>query len=67
MRFHHGRPPGSRYVKIMAPNPKIVDGMVDEQGGRDGSNGSYPAERVKGFVRGCTTGLGATGPVEFLP
>lgn len=70
MRFLHGHPPGSRYAKIMTPNPKFVDGMWISREGDMEVTFYVPPNRRKRFeelFEGHTKSLGMTGQVEFLP
>jgi hypothetical protein len=68
--FHHGHPPGSRYVKIMAPNPKFVDGTWISRESELEAALYVPPNRRKKFeelFEGYAKSLGMTGSVEFLP
>lgn len=67
--FHHGHPPGSRYIKIMAPNPVFTNGTwTSREGGMEvtlyvppGKKGRF--EELFGWY---AESLGMTGSVEFL-
>lgn len=67
--FYHGHLPGSRYVKIMAPNPAYVDGAwVSREGGMELS--FYVPQnrkrRFEGLFEGYAGSLGMAGRAEFL-
>jgi len=67
--FHHGHLPGSRYVKIATPNPKLVDGVWKSREGDMEVTFYVPPNRRKRFEKlfeGYARDLGVTGPVEFL-
>lgn len=67
--FHHGHPPGSRYIKIMAPNPVFVDGTwISREGGMEVTFYVPPGRkgRFQGLFEGYAKSLGITGSVEFL-
>lgn len=70
IRFHHGHPPGSRYVKIMTPNPKFVDGVWTSREGEMETSLYVPLNMRKRFeelFEGHAKRLGITDSVEFLP
>lgn len=70
VRFHNGHPPGSRYVKIVTPNPKFVDGTWISREGEMEATFYVPRGRRKGFeesFEGYAKSLGMSGSVEFLP
>ena len=67
--FLHGHAPGSRYVKIMTPNPRPVEGTwVDREGGMEVTLYVPPNRRrlFRELFGGCVKGFGVTGAVEFL-
>lgn len=67
--FHHGHRPGSRYVKIMAPNPVFVDGTwVSRKGGMEVTLYVPPGRKRKfeELFEGYAKGLGIAGLVELL-
>jgi hypothetical protein len=69
IRFLHGHPPGSRYVKIMTPNPKLVDRTWFSREGEMEVTFYVPPGRrrlFKEFFGEHARGLGVNGPVEFL-
>jgi len=68
--FHNGHAPGSRFVKIMTPNPKFVDGMwISRKGEMEGTLYVPPNRRkmFENLFEGYAKGLGMTGSLEFLP
>jgi len=70
IRFHHGHPPGSRYVKIVTPNPKFVDGVWISREGEMEVTLYVPQNkrvRFEGLFEGYAKCLGMAGLVEFLP
>ena len=70
VRFYHGHPPGSRYVKIMAPNPKFIDGTWTNREGELAATFYVPPNRRKRFeelFEEYAKSLGMVGSVEFLP
>ena len=70
IRFHHSHLPGSRYAKIMTPNPTFFDGAwVSREGGTEVTL-YVPQNRRKRFeelFEGYAKNLGMSGSVEFLP
>lgn len=67
--FHHGHPPGSRYIKIMAPNPVFVDGAWIGREGDMELTFYVPQNRRRKFeelFEGYAKILGMAGRVEFL-
>jgi len=70
VRFHHGHTPSSRFVKIVAPNPKFVDGTWISREGDMEVGFWVPQNRRKKFEElfdKYAKSLGMTGPIEFLP
>ncbi|KAF9647752.1 hypothetical protein BDM02DRAFT_2523331 [Thelephora ganbajun] len=70
VRFYHGHPPGSRYVKISAPNPKCVDGTWVSREGDMETTFYVPPNQKKRFEESFeryAKSLGMSGSVEFLP
>ena len=68
VRFFHGHPPGSRYIKIMEPNPKFVDGIwISREGGMEVTFYVPPnrKERFQELFEGYVKSLGIADPVEF--
>ena len=70
IRFHLGHPPGSRYVKIMTPNPKFVDGVwISREGEMEVTLYVSPnrRRRFEELFEGYAKDLGVSGSIEFLP
>ena len=72
VRFHHGHLQGSRYVNIMAQNPKFVDGTwaTGEWGRPDGSGflrSTEQGEMLGELFEGYAKSLGMAGLAGFLP
>jgi len=69
VKVHYSHPPGSRFVQITTPNPKIVDGRWISREGEMEARFYVPPNRRKRFEQlfeGYTQGFGMTGSVEFL-
>jgi hypothetical protein len=67
--FHHGHPPGARYVKIMAPNPVFIDGTwIRREGGMEVTLYVPPGRkrRFEELFEGYSKSLGVTGSIESL-
>ena len=68
--FHTSQSSCSRYVQIITPNPKLVDGVwISREGEMEGTLYAPPnrRKRFETLFEGYAKGLGMTGPVEFLP
>ena len=68
-RFYSDQPFCARYVKILTPNPKLVDGAWVNRDGEIEATFYVPEGRKKNFqvmFEGYAKGMGMTGPVEFL-
>jgi len=62
--------PRFRYVEIMTPNPKFVDGTWINREGDMEATFYVPQNRRKRFeelFEGYAGGLGVVGSIEFLP
>ena len=69
-RFYTAHLPGSRYVKLMPPNPRFVDGVWVSGEGEMEVTLYVPPNRRMGFeelFERYARGLGMMGSVEFLP
>lgn len=69
-RFHIDLPPLTRFLVIMAPNPKFADGEWISSEGEIEVTLFVPPDRRKMFetlLEGYANGMGMTGSVEFLP
>ena len=68
--YHTSHTSCSRYVQIVTPNPKFVDGAwISREGQMEGTL-YVPPNRRKRFetlFEGYAKGLGVSGSVEFLP
>lgn len=67
--FYHGHPPGSRYAKIMEPNPIFADGTwVSREGGMEVTLYVRPGrkERFEELFERYSKSLGIPGSVYFL-